>query len=271
MKRPSLQDSRTPRQKQFIDVAARLFSLRGYHSVGINEISAELGLSGPAIYRHYPSKEALLVAVLDDAITSHLEEVRDIVSAHVDAMDALNAIIDHHIEFVFDQTENIVTWRTEFRSLPEADRNRLRYLQRLYTEEWVRTVRRLRPELDDDQVRAMCHAAIGLIQSPTEFHSPLDRAHLAPILGAMALEALIRGDVGAERHVDSGAPGASVTDLESRARARSAAAAVTADAGAADRSARRPASNGTARTAARRQMDRETEPVRGRNGRTPKA
>ena len=272
MKRPSLQDSRTPRQKQFIDVAARLFSLRGYHSVGINEISAELGLSGPAIYRHYPSKEALLVAVLDDAITSHLEEVRDIVSAHVDATDALNAIIDHHIEFVFDQTENIVTWRTEFRSLPEADRNRLRYLQRLYTEEWVRTVRRLRPELDDDQVRAMCHAAIGLIQSPTEFHSPLDRAHLAPILGAMALEALTRSDVGAQRHVDSGAPGASVTDLESRARARLAAATPASAEGEAGRPARRAiAGNGNARTAARRQLDKDTAPVRSRNGRSPKA
>ena len=211
MKSPSPQDSRTPRQKQFIDVAARLFSIRGYHSVGINEISAELGLSGPAIYRHYPSKEALLVAVLDDAITSHLEEVRDLVSSHVDAMDALNAIIDHHIEFVFDQTENIVTWRTEFRSLPEADRNRLRYLQRLYTEEWARTVRRLRPELGDDQVLAMCHAAIGLIESPTELHSPLDRSHLAPILGAMALEALTRSDVGAERHVHGGGPGATVS------------------------------------------------------------
>lgn len=190
MNPPALQDNRTPRQKQFIDAAARLFAVRGYHSVGINEISAELGLSGPAIYRHYPSKEALLVAVLDDVITAHLEEVRDIVSAHVDAAAALQAIVDHHCRFVFDQTEFIVTWRTEFRSLSEADRRRLRYLQRLYTEEWVRTVRRLRPELEDDRVRAMCHAAIGLIQSPSEFHSQLGRETLEPLLAAMAVEAL---------------------------------------------------------------------------------
>jgi AcrR family transcriptional regulator len=190
VRRPSPQDSRTPRQKQFIDVAARLFASRGYHSVGINDISAELGLSGPAIYRHYPSKEALLVAVLDESITSHLEEVRDIVSSHVDPRETLEAIVDHHIQFVFDQTENIVTWRTEFRSLPESDSHRLRYLQRLYTEEWVRTVKKLHPKLDDDHIRAMCHAAIGLIQSPTEFHSPLDSEVLRPLLAQMAIRAL---------------------------------------------------------------------------------
>ena len=80
--------------------------------MGINDISAELGLSGPAIYRHYKSKEDLLIAVFDDVITSHLEQVRDIVSSINDPREALDAIVDHHIEFVFDQAENLVTWRT---------------------------------------------------------------------------------------------------------------------------------------------------------------
>src|ERR1700752_2602709 len=135
MKRAPLEDVRTPRQKEFIAVAARLFSERGYHSVGINEISAELGLSGPAIYRHYASKEALLVAVLNETVTSHLEEGRNIVSSVADSREALDAIVQDHVDFVFDQSADIVTWRTEFRSLPDADRHRLRYLQRLYTEE----------------------------------------------------------------------------------------------------------------------------------------
>jgi AcrR family transcriptional regulator len=189
--RPAPQDNRTPRQKQFIEVAARLFAERGYHAVGINEISAELGLSGPAIYRHYRSKEALLVAVLDDVISAHLEEVRDIVSAHPDPAAALQAIVADHCRFVLDQTEFIVTWRTEFRSLPEADRRRLRYLQRLYIDEWVRTVGKLRPNLHDDAVRAMCHAAIGLIQSPSEFHSQVSQTVLEELITTMAVSALI--------------------------------------------------------------------------------
>lgn len=188
---PEADGLRTPRQRELIRVATHLFAQRGYHAVGINEISGELGLTGPAFYRHYPSKEALLIAVLDDAISGHLEEVRDLVSSQYDARQTLDTIIAHHVEFVFEQTENIMTWRTEFRMLPETDRHRLRYLQRLYTEEWVRTLRRLRPELGVDEVRAMCHAAIALLQSPTEFHNKLSRAQVTPLLISMATQALM--------------------------------------------------------------------------------
>lgn len=183
--------ARTPRQRELITVAARLFARDGYPAVGINDISGELGLTGPAFYRHYPSKEALLVAVLDEAITSHLEEVIDIVRSIGDPLEALTAVVDNHVDFVFDQTENITTWRTEYRSLPDADRHRLRYLQRLYTEEWVRLVRALRPELHPELARTMCHGAISLIQSATEFHSRLPREILAPALAGMAMHALI--------------------------------------------------------------------------------
>jgi AcrR family transcriptional regulator len=186
---------RTPRQRELIEVAARLFAQRGYHAVGINDISGELGLTGPAFYRHYPSKEALLIAVLDDAISSHLEEVGDLVASIADPLETLEAIVEHHIDFVFEQTENIMTWRTEFRSLPEPDRHRLRYLPRRYTEEWVRTLRQLRPELSVDQVRAMCHGAIAMLQSPIEFNNKLPREQVGPLLYGMVMQALMTTDI----------------------------------------------------------------------------
>ena len=196
--------SRTPRQRELIAVAMRLFAEHGYHAVGINEISGELGLTGPAFYRHYPSKEALLIACLDDAITAHLEAVVDVARSAPDPQHALEAIVDNHVAFVFDQTENIQTWRTEFRSLPEADRHRLRYLQRLYTEEWVRIVRQLRTDLDVEQIRVMCQGAIALIQSATEYQIRLPREVAGPILARMALHALLDTPVAARAR--DGAP-----------------------------------------------------------------
>jgi len=188
---PTEYGARTQRQRELIGVAARLFAERGYHAVGINDISGELGLTGPAFYRHYPSKEAVLVAILDDAISSHLQDVGDLARGIADPLEALTAIIANHAAFVFDQTANIVTWRTEFRSLPANDRHRLRYLQRLYTEEWVRALNRLRPELDIEQIRTMCQGAIALIQSATEFGNKLPRERIEPILAAMALHVLL--------------------------------------------------------------------------------
>ncbi|MGQ0843855.1 MAG: TetR/AcrR family transcriptional regulator [Sporichthyaceae bacterium] len=182
--------ARTPRQRELLAAASDLFARYGYHAVGINDISGALGLTGPAFYRHYPSKEAVLVAILEDAVVSHLEEVGDLGRSIDDPMAALTAIVENHVGFVFDHTADIVTWRTEVRSLPDPDRHRLRYLMRLYTEEWVRAVGALRPEVEVESVRAMCHGAISLIQSAAEFTSKLPRERAAPLLAAMALHAL---------------------------------------------------------------------------------
>ncbi len=198
----------TPRQQELLAAAATLFARDGYHAVAINDISAAVGLSGPALYRHYPSKEAVLIAIFDEAITTHLEDVVDLVRSIKDPLHALTAIIDNHIDFVFGKTEHIITWRMEYRSLPENERHRLRYLQRLYTEEWVRAVSQLRPELTIDQIRTMCQGAIGLIQSATEFQNRLPRELVGPTLAAMARHALIgtpaealpTGDAGSARN-----------------------------------------------------------------------
>ena len=199
---------RTPRQRELLAAAAKLFAENGYHAVGINDISASVGLSGPALYRHYPSKEAVLIAIFDEAITTHLEDVVDLVRGIKDPMEALTAIIDNHIEFVFGKTAHIITWRMEYRSLPESDRHRLRYLQRLYTEEWVRAVSQLRPNLKVDQVRTMCQGAIGLIQSATEFQNRLPREVVGPTLAAMAMHALIDTPTAALPVVDASPNGA---------------------------------------------------------------
>ncbi|MEU4425850.1 TetR family transcriptional regulator [Actinoplanes sp. NPDC024001] len=49
------------RKAQLALAAAELFCERGYHGVSIDEIATVVGISGPAIYRHFPNKYAMLV------------------------------------------------------------------------------------------------------------------------------------------------------------------------------------------------------------------
>ncbi len=44
--------------------AARLFAERGFHGVGVDEIGAAVGISGPGLYRHFPGKDAMLAELL---------------------------------------------------------------------------------------------------------------------------------------------------------------------------------------------------------------
>jgi AcrR family transcriptional regulator len=170
-----------------MEVAARLFASRGYHAVGVNDIGAELGLTGPALYRHFPSKEALLVAVFDGVITDNLTGIREIISSTEDPREAFRAMVEHHINFVDEQSANLTTWRQEFHNLPSADSRRLRRLQRLYMEEWVHVISELHPQLDDAEARAVAHAVIGLLQSPTEYRSGLPPDQLGDLLFRLAM------------------------------------------------------------------------------------
>ncbi|KEA63178.1 Transcriptional regulator, TetR family [Marinobacterium lacunae] len=55
----------TPRKQHLLDTAFRLFNERGYHATGIDLILAESGVSKATLYKHFASKEALILAVLE--------------------------------------------------------------------------------------------------------------------------------------------------------------------------------------------------------------
>jgi AcrR family transcriptional regulator len=192
---------RSPRGQEFIEVAARLFAERGYHAVGINDISAELGLTGPAIYRHYKSKQELLVAVMDATMVRQLESIRAITSDLRDGDSALREIAANHVRYALAETENFRTWMTESRHLPDPDLRRLRYLQHLYIEEWIRVVGMIRHDLEYEEVRAVCHGAMALIQSITEEPAAVSSDDLVGLLTSMVINA-----VGAPPRRDSRRP-----------------------------------------------------------------
>jgi len=53
-----------PRKQHLIETALTLFNQHGYHATGIDLILAESGVSKATLYKHFRSKEALILAVL---------------------------------------------------------------------------------------------------------------------------------------------------------------------------------------------------------------
>jgi AcrR family transcriptional regulator len=56
---------KTPRE-QALSTAGRLFYREGFHAVGIDRIVEESGVSKMTLYRHFPSKDDLITAVLQE-------------------------------------------------------------------------------------------------------------------------------------------------------------------------------------------------------------
>lgn len=55
-----------PKDKIF-QTAARLFYQHGYRAIGVDTIAAESGIGKMTLYRHYPSKDDLIVAYLKNS------------------------------------------------------------------------------------------------------------------------------------------------------------------------------------------------------------
>ncbi len=57
----------SPSRDQLFQTAARLFYQHGYRAVGVDTIAAASGIGKMTLYRHYPSKDALIAAYLEDS------------------------------------------------------------------------------------------------------------------------------------------------------------------------------------------------------------
>ena len=179
----------TSRYEQILIAAARLFAERGYGATGIDDIGAEVGVSGPAIYWHFSGTQALLAAMLTRVSERLLANGRECVATATDDRAALAALVHMHVEFALDEPDLIVVQARELSHLDVAQTHDVRALQRQYVDVWVDVVQRLHPRVARARLVAAVQAAIGLVNS-TPYVGKLPRKQLAPLLHDMAVAAL---------------------------------------------------------------------------------
>lgn len=182
------------RREQILAAAADLFARHGFHGVGIDDIGAAVGVSGPALYRHFRSKDAMLGEMLtsiSEVLLAGGQERRD---ANEPA-DVLGELIRFQVDFALDNPALITVQERNLGNLTEPDRRRVRALQRRYVEVWVQAIRDTAPSVDEPTARAAAHAVFGLINS-TPHSRHLGRDGMATMLREMALGALARTHAG---------------------------------------------------------------------------
>jgi AcrR family transcriptional regulator len=179
------------RKERILSAAADLVARNGFSAVSMEDIGEAVGITASAIYRHYDSKSAVLVAMLDRVVDKLLADGRAIASAGLpDPRDALARLVEGYIDFVLGDRDAAQVYFRELAQVPQDDRRRLRRNQRLYVEEWVLLLTELRPGLDDATARALVHAAIGVMQSTLWYSAGLPEGRLRSLLRESALRVL---------------------------------------------------------------------------------
>lgn len=186
--RRSLQKS--DRRSQLLAAAEQLIAEKGFLAVRLEDIGAAAGVSGPAIYRHFPNKEALLVELLVGISTRLLAGAESVVADSGTTATALDGLIDFHLDFALGEPNLIRIQDRDLASLPAQAQRQVRRAQRRYIETWVAVLCGVHPHLTEDDARLMAQAAFGLLNSTPHSVRSADRRRSRDVLRAMTAAAL---------------------------------------------------------------------------------
>lgn len=181
----------TSRREQILSTAADLFAARGFHGVSVSELGAACGISGPALYKHFSSKQAMLAEMLVSISERLLEVGRErVAAAGAVPSDALRGLVDWHTEFALTHRPLIIVQDRDWESLPADARDQVRRLQRAYIDLWADQLRTLHADLTGAEAHASVQATFGLLNSTPRAGHDIPDARLRALLSGMALAGL---------------------------------------------------------------------------------
>ncbi|TAP44641.1 TetR/AcrR family transcriptional regulator [Arthrobacter sp. S39] len=182
------------RRQALLVAAASLFAKNGFNRVSLEDLGAAAGVSGPAVYRHFPGKQAVLGDLLLTVSRELLDGGLRVIAETTDPLAALRRLVAFQVDFALGKPDVIRVQDRDFSNLTEKDQSEVRTLQRNYVELWVDVLARLHPETDAAELRMRAHATFGLINSTphsVRSHGRKIAARSArPLLESMALAAL---------------------------------------------------------------------------------
>lgn len=152
------------RNEQILHAAADLFLDRGFHNVTIDEIGAQVGITGPAIYRHFAGKDELLATLIDQAM-DHLLLLVHRTGDDATPGEVLDALVRAQIDFVLADRALVKLYAREGQSLAQEYRRHASRRQREHVMRWVSAMAEVYPGRRRDQLHTAAHACIGLTLS----------------------------------------------------------------------------------------------------------
>ncbi|MBA3742171.1 helix-turn-helix domain-containing protein [Sporichthya sp.] len=148
------------RAEEILDAAVALFAEHGYTEVSIDDIGAAVGIAGPSVYNHFPSKQDILV---DAMVRGHAGMRAGMASASAegrDPADVLRHLSDHYVDLTLDHPSMVVTMISELVQLKgEARGQDMREMMRGYVQDWVTIARAHHPSDDAVVTRIKVQAA----------------------------------------------------------------------------------------------------------------
>lgn len=92
-------------RRRILDAAVACFARSGFHAASMQQICAEAGMSPGGLYRYFPSKDAIIEAIVE----RDRAEVPELLAPLLEAEDVVGALVDAGVRFMSGalQTEGL--------------------------------------------------------------------------------------------------------------------------------------------------------------------
>lgn len=168
------------RKQQIIAAASDLFRASGYHNVGMSDIAAAVGISGPALYRHFSGKQELLYATVIDAIDRAA-------AAFGHENDSLPEMLGTVAAGVLERRSTGVLWERMLGYLPLDQRHELRARYIAALDPLRAVIAEARPDLSADVVELLLRATLAAYAAMGHDAGKVDQSRARQLMADVGL------------------------------------------------------------------------------------
>jgi len=177
-----------------MDIAARQFRARGYAAVSLRDIATEAGMRTPSLYYHFPSKDDLVIAVMNRGIAVVREAVTAALAAlpqQTDPFARLGTAMRAHLRALHGLSDYTSANVRIFGQLPEALRRANLSERRAYQAIWTELLSATCPG-KEEVLAVRVPFVIGALNATLEWFDPArgDLDALADEVGRILLAGL---------------------------------------------------------------------------------
>lgn len=132
---------------RLLSEAAKLFRDKGYERTTVRDIAAAVGIQSGSIFHHFPSKEAILYAVIEEVIRTNTERLRLAAGSERTATAKLRALIHQELVFIVGDTREAMSVMVqEWRCLNAEQQQAALALRGVYEQVWLDVLTTLHAE-----------------------------------------------------------------------------------------------------------------------------
>ena len=104
-------------KQAILEAAAQIIREKGYHATSMSDIAEAVDLRKATLYHHIDSKQSILVALLDRALDTLIEDIQPVLTAHIPADEKFRRAMHAFLSYMSENLDLSAVLLLEHRSL----------------------------------------------------------------------------------------------------------------------------------------------------------